>query len=98
MRSGFTGSPELLSLLRTSRVALVLQSKEFDYRGGVLTALQPAAHPSGVGEYVMWLRATCGDHFIVKFPGQWQVGKAVAVHMAHFLAPISVFCAAKSVW
>ena len=46
----------------------------------------------------MWLRATSGDHFIVKFPGQWQVGKAVAVHMAHFLSAVSVFGAAKTVW
>jgi hypothetical protein len=47
---------------------------------------------------VVWQRATGSDHFIVKFPGQWQVGKAVAMHVTHFLSAISVFGAAKTVW
>lgn len=45
----------------------------------------------------MWLGTTRGDHLVVELAGQGQVGEAIAMHMAHLLAPVPVFRTAETV-
>jgi hypothetical protein len=44
----------------------------------------------------MRLGATVGDHLIVELAGKGQIGKAVAVNVAHLLAAEAVLEAAES--
>jgi len=77
--------------------AVVLNSKELDYSGGVFRSGHPAADPSCLGQDVVGLGATSCDHLVANLARQGQVGQAVAVNVAHLSAAIPVFGAAEAV-
>jgi hypothetical protein len=43
------------------------------------------------------LRPPGGDDLVMKLARQWKVGKAVTVHVAHFLPPVAILDPAEAV-
>jgi hypothetical protein len=73
----------------------VLYSEQLDDAVNVFGCRDPAADPAGLRQHMVRLGATGCNHFVVKLAWQREVGKAVAVHVAHFLSSVSIFGAAE---
>jgi hypothetical protein len=78
-------------------VAVVLHPEEFDHVRRVVGTGHPAADPPGLRQDVVRLSATRGNHLVAELAWERQVGKAIAMDVAHLLAAIAVLGAAEAV-
>jgi len=61
---------------------LVVEAEQGDYVLHIRVRANPAAHPTGVGQNVVWFRSSRGDELVSRRFRKGEVGKMIAVDVA----------------